>query len=340
MDESVQLLNTESQQLSQVSTSDDPLRVQSPYEEKSSIGNQEKEAPTVFDEAVEQPTQRQRRSDMSNEDNDDVNDVMDENEARGGSSIPALGMNGSDLNGIKGPENSQVLDEEKTIEVVSEDGADDDFRDEDDQLQAPTGSGRGGDESRGGYWGSKNLSRSNGQTATIVASGGIVGSDGNPILSRPGSRPVSPGIMDNLSDISSQLPITAPLTRSKSRSEFGGGSVIGSNRPPYSSNFWKARRVLFYRNGDPFFPGIEYRFKPGRDVMTIEALLDKISPRMDLPRGARFIFSMDGDRKFSLDELEDGSSYVVSSFNKFKVSSVTQFPLAKGLTWWILDSVT
>jgi microtubule-associated protein-like 1/2 len=52
----------------------------------------------------------------------------------------------------------------------------------------------------------------------------------------------------------------------------------------------------------------------------VDKLLDKISSRMDLPRGARYIFSMDGDRKTSLDELEDGSSYVVSSFKQFKVS--------------------
>lgn len=29
---------------------------------------------------------------------------------------------------------------------------------------------------------------------------------------------------------------------------------------------------------------------------------------------------MDGDRKYTLDELEDGASYVVSSYKIFKVS--------------------
>lgn len=125
------------------------------------------------------------------------------------------------------------------------------------------------------------------------------------------SRAASPA-MDNMSEVSSQLP-GAPLPRSKSRSDFGASSRYNN------ASFWKARRVLFYRNGDPFFPGVEYRFKPGRDVATMEALLDKISPRLDLPRGARFVFSMDGDRKYSLEELEDGSSYVVSSFKTFKV---------------------
>ena len=65
-----------------------------------------------------------------------------------------------------------------------------------------------------------------------------------------------------------------------------------------------------------------FRFKPGRDIGSLEALLDRLSLRMDLPRGARHIFSMDGDRKINLDELEDGASYVVSSYKTFKVRKI------------------
>lgn len=90
-------------------------------------------------------------------------------------------------------------------------------------------------------------------------------------------------------------------------------------------NYWKARRVTFYRNGDPFHPGVEFRFKPGRDLASLDALLDRLSERLELPRGARFIFSMDGDRKFRLEELEDGASYVVSSYKTFKVSFISFF---------------
>lgn len=49
------------------------------------------------------------------------------------------------------------------------------------------------------------------------------------------------------------------------------------------------------------------------------ALLDRLSARMELPRGARYVFSLDGDRKIRLEELEDGASYVVSSYKAFKV---------------------
>ncbi|CAG9760643.1 unnamed protein product [Ceutorhynchus assimilis] len=125
------------------------------------------------------------------------------------------------------------------------------------------------------------------------------------------SRPHSPPMADNASDASSMQP---PPPRPKSRAE------MTTSR--YSNlGYWKARRVLFYKNGDPFFPGVEFRFKPGRDIVSLESLLDKLSLRMDLPRGARYVFSMDGDRKYRLDELEDGASYVVSSYKTFKVSA-------------------
>lgn len=169
---------------------------------------------------------------------------------------------------------------------------------------------------------------------------GFIGGAGNP--SNPGraggfwggagvgagqfSRAVSPSMMDNMSEISSQAPgPPTQIVRSKSRNDMISGTA-GPNQPGPSSrysnalSFWKARCVTLYRNGDPFFGGMDFRFKPGRDIGTLEAFLDKITQRMDLPRGARYIFSMDGDRKYNLDELEDGSSYVVSSYKAFKVS--------------------
>ncbi|XP_030755803.1 echinoderm microtubule-associated protein-like CG42247, partial [Sitophilus oryzae] len=89
------------------------------------------------------------------------------------------------------------------------------------------------------------------------------------------TRPSSPPMADNASDASSMQP---PAPRSKSRVE------MATSR--YSNlGYWKARRVLFYKNGDPFFPGVEFRFKPGRDIVSLESLLDKLSLRMDLPRG-------------------------------------------------------
>ncbi|CAF4844436.1 unnamed protein product [Pieris macdunnoughi] len=117
----------------------------------------------------------------------------------------------------------------------------------------------------------------------------------------------------------------SPPQRTDDISE-GSEATVRPLRPEPASryanlNYWKARRVTFYRNGDPFHPGVEFRFKPGRDLVSIDVLLDRLSERLELPRGARFIFGMDGDRKYRLEELEDGASYVVSSYKTFKVSS-------------------
>ncbi|XP_046965467.1 echinoderm microtubule-associated protein-like CG42247 [Vanessa cardui] len=106
----------------------------------------------------------------------------------------------------------------------------------------------------------------------------------------------------------------------------GSEATVRPVRPEPTSryanlNYWKARRVTFYRNGDPFHPGVEFRFKLGRDLVSMDALLDRLSERLELPRGARFIFGMDGDRKYRLEELEDGASYVVSSYKTFKAAS-------------------
>jgi Doublecortin len=152
---------------------------------------------------------------------------------------------------------------------------------------------------------------------------GTRGESGSPGSGEPNSGQLSPS-MDNYSDIHGPARPKSRNQELPGSSGGGGGGGPASMAYPSSrynvSNFWKARRILFYRNGDPFFPAVEFRFKPGRDISTLDKLLDKISSRMDLPRGARYIFSMDGDRKTSLDELEDGSSYVVSSFKQFKVS--------------------
>ena len=181
--------------------------------------------------------------------------------------------------------------------VKNTESDDDDYGDGDGILGGGIGGGGGGGGASGvghttygGYWG--------------------------PV--RATNRAISPSMMDNLSENSSQPPMPTSLVRSKSRPELVSGAGAMSRYGNLS--YWKARRVLFYRNGDPFFPGVEYRFKPFRDIGTLESLLDKISPKMDLPRGARYVFSMDGDRKYNLDELEDGASYVVSSFKAFKVS--------------------
>ena len=47
-----------------------------------------------------------------------------------------------------------------------------------------------------------------------------------------------------------------------------------------ASGQWRARKATFFRNGDPWFQGLQMRFVPGRDYASLEALCAKISDRM------------------------------------------------------------
>ncbi|KAF0305942.1 Echinoderm microtubule-associated protein [Amphibalanus amphitrite] len=87
-----------------------------------------------------------------------------------------------------------------------------------------------------------------------------------------------------------------------------------------ASGQWRARRATFFRNGDPWFQGLQMRFVPGRDFASLEALCAKISDRIDLPNGARYVFTMDGTRVRLIQELQDGSCYVCSSSRTFQVT--------------------
>ena len=84
----------------------------------------------------------------------------------------------------------------------------------------------------------------------------------------------------------------------------------------------KAKKVRFYRNGDRFFKGMIYAVSPER-FRTFESLLAELthSPLCDnvvLPNGVRHVFTLDGGRKVtSLDQLEDGESYVCATTNAF-----------------------
>lgn len=175
-------------------------------------------------------------------------------------------------------------------------------------------SAAGGGGAVNDYWSQRNGALSQNPSGRQSRAGGAPGAGG--------SQTPNP-FNDNMSENSEQPPVQ-PLLRSKSRPELSSNahmnSVMSAASRYSNLSYWKARRVVFYRNGDPFFPGVELRYRPGRDITSLDVLLEKLSPKMDLPRGARYVFSMDGDRKYHLDELEDGASYVVSSFKAFKVS--------------------
>ncbi|KAG5843199.1 hypothetical protein ANANG_G00148220 [Anguilla anguilla] len=94
------------------------------------------------------------------------------------------------------------------------------------------------------------------------------------------------------------------------------------------TNEKKAKKVRFYRNGDRYFKGIVYAVATDR-FRTFDALLAdltrSLSDHINLPQGVRFIFTIDGDRKISsMDELEEGESYVCASENFYKKVDYTK----------------
>lgn len=94
------------------------------------------------------------------------------------------------------------------------------------------------------------------------------------------------------------------------------------------SNEKKAKKVRFYRNGDRYFKGIVYAVATDR-FRTFDGLLAdltrSLSDHINLPQGVRFIFSIDGTTKIaSMDELEEGESYVCASENYFKKVDYTR----------------
>ncbi|GAB6029718.1 hypothetical protein CHUAL_005439 [Chamberlinius hualienensis] len=143
----------------------------------------------------------------------------------------------------------------------------------------------------------------------------------------PRSRNQSRGVMDNdefsLINEDDEDFVLEPPTQNRRRKP----QATKANRyegPIGNSEFVnneslknKARVCHFYKNGDPFFPGIKVSLRQGRDFASFEALCNHLTPRTDLPIGVRYIFTMDGEKIKELEEFEDGGMYVCSSRKKF-----------------------
>ena len=84
----------------------------------------------------------------------------------------------------------------------------------------------------------------------------------------------------------------------------------------------KVKKIKLFRNGDRFYAGMNYAVSADR-YKTLDSLLADLtsSPVCDknvLPKGVRYLFSLDGGgRVESLENLTDGKAYVCSSTNSF-----------------------
>ncbi|KFO20479.1 Oxygen-regulated protein 1 [Fukomys damarensis] len=79
-----------------------------------------------------------------------------------------------------------------------------------------------------------------------------------------------------------------------------------------------AKRISFYKSGDPQFSGVRVVVNP-RCFKTFDALLDNLSRKVPLPFGVRNISTPRGRHSITrLEDLEDGESYLCSHSKKMQ----------------------
>ncbi|NXS20734.1 RP1 protein, partial [Mystacornis crossleyi] len=100
-----------------------------------------------------------------------------------------------------------------------------------------------------------------------------------------------------------------------------------------------AKRICFYKSGDPQFNGIKMVVN-SRSYKSFDALLDSLSKRVPLPFGVRNISTPRGRHSVtSLEDLEDGKSYICSHQRKMKPINLEQAS-KKPLPWQISRPVS
>uniref|UniRef100_A0A7N9AX19 Doublecortin domain-containing protein n=1 Tax=Mastacembelus armatus TaxID=205130 RepID=A0A7N9AX19_9TELE len=98
----------------------------------------------------------------------------------------------------------------------------------------------------------------------------------------------------------------------------GSGHTFGTPRHPSITEPILSKRVCFYKSGDPQFNGLRIIIN-NRTFKTFDALLDSLSKKVPLPFGVRNITTPRGIHAIcTLDELEDGKSYICSDSRKVK----------------------
>ncbi|XP_035285108.1 oxygen-regulated protein 1 [Anguilla anguilla] len=107
---------------------------------------------------------------------------------------------------------------------------------------------------------------------------------------------------------------TAPSQRSVTV----GSRHTAASGPPVVPDPLAPKRVCFYKSGDPQFSGFR-AVVSGRTFKSFDALLDGLSKKVPLPFGVRTITTPRGTHAvLSLDELEDGKSYLCSDRRRVK----------------------
>ncbi|XP_063155355.1 oxygen-regulated protein 1 [Candoia aspera] len=107
-----------------------------------------------------------------------------------------------------------------------------------------------------------------------------------------------------------------------------------SVRPSNVIEPFVAKRICFYKSGDPQFNGIKMVVN-SRSFKSFDALLDNLSKRVPLPFGVRNITTPRGVHKINnLEDLKDGKSYICSQQRKIKPINL-EVASRKPLPWQI-----
>uniref|UniRef100_A0A8C8S867 Oxygen-regulated protein 1 n=1 Tax=Pelusios castaneus TaxID=367368 RepID=A0A8C8S867_9SAUR len=100
-----------------------------------------------------------------------------------------------------------------------------------------------------------------------------------------------------------------------------------------------AKRICFYKSGDPQFNGIKMVIN-NRSFKTFDALLDNLSKRVPIPFGVRNISTPRGMHSITnLEDLEDGKSYICSHQRRIKPINLEQAS-KRPLPWQISRPVS
>ncbi|XP_054159536.1 echinoderm microtubule-associated protein-like CG42247 [Oppia nitens] len=98
----------------------------------------------------------------------------------------------------------------------------------------------------------------------------------------------------------------------------GNNNNNGVSKAIQEASDRKARKLTFYKNGEPFSAATTVSILPGRDFRTMDQLCQYLTERVKIANGVQFIFTCNGHRVLTLNELEHGQSYVVSGSKTFQ----------------------